>query len=73
MVNLTGKGVGFAIDTGHQEIMKLLDKPFVSVVVAGDGQMNPEDLDNVIEPIINNQCDYVKGNRFHQRWRYRNA
>ena len=28
LVNLTGKGVGFAIDTGHQEIMKLLDKPF---------------------------------------------
>lgn len=67
LVNLTGKGVGFAIDTGHQEIMKLLDKPFVSVVMAGDGQMNPEDLDSLIEPIIHNQSDYVKGNRFHHK------
>ena len=47
LVNLTGKGVGFAIDTGHQEIMKLLDKPFVSVVMAGDGQMNPERIEHL--------------------------
>ncbi len=67
LVNLTGKGVGFAIDTGHQEMLKLLEKPFVSVVMAGDGQMDPEDLQSLIEPIINNQSDYVKGNRFHHK------
>ncbi|MED6338558.1 MAG: glycosyltransferase family 2 protein, partial [Candidatus Thermoplasmatota archaeon] len=67
LVNLTGKGVGFAIDTGHQEMLKLLEKPFVSVVMAGDGQMDSEDLPGLIEPIINNQSDYVKGNRFHHK------
>ena len=64
LINLTGHGVGNAIDTGHQKMLEILEKPFVSVVMAGDGQMHIDDLTTVIEPIIENKADHVKGNRF---------
>ncbi len=64
LINLTGNGVGYAIDTGHQRLIEVLEKPFVSVVMAGDGQMDVKDLATVIDPIIRNEADHVKGNRF---------
>ena len=64
LLNKSGVGVGAAIDAGHQQMRELLSEPFVSAVMAGDGQMNPEDLASVVKPIINGQADYVKGNRF---------
>ena len=39
-----GMGVGAAIDLGHQHLLKTIAQPFVSVVMAGDGQMDPNDL-----------------------------
>ena len=64
LINLAGYGVGNAIDTGHQKMLEILERPFVSVVMAGDGQMHVDDLLTVIEPIIENSADHVKGNRF---------
>ena len=64
VIRLEGMGVGAAIDTGHRELLRTCPKPFVSAVMAGDGQMDPEDLVRVINPIVEQQCDYVKGNRF---------
>jgi glycosyltransferase involved in cell wall biosynthesis len=32
----------------------------------GDGQMNPSKIPQLIEPILNGQADYAKGNRFHE-------
>ena len=64
VIRLEGKGVGGAIDAGHIEMLRNCPKPFVSVVMAGDGQMDPNDLVKVITPIIEQRCDYVKGNRF---------
>ena len=58
-----GMGVGAAIDLGHQHLLKTVQQPFVSVVMAGDGQMDPNDLATVIEPILNGEADHVKGNR----------
>jgi len=64
LIDLSGDGVGAAIDSGHQKMLTKLSAPFVSVVMAGDGQMDVDDFDSIIKPIIDNQADYVKGNRF---------
>jgi len=58
-----GNGVGASIDLGHLHLLKTLPKPFVSVVMAGDGQMNPDDLSLVIQPVLEGKADHVKGNR----------
>ena len=58
-----GIGVGGAIDLGHQHFLNSVEQPFVSVVMAGDGQMDPDDLHDVVQPIINDLADHVKGNR----------
>ena len=64
LINLPGNGVGFAIDSGHRRMLEKLNEPFVSVVMAGDGQMDPSDLPSLIDPVTNNLADCVKGNRF---------
>lgn len=33
-------------------------------IMDGDGQMDPEELESLCLPIVNNEVDYVKGNRF---------
>ena len=58
-----GLGVGGAIDLGHQHLLKAIEKPFISVVMAGDGQMDPANLSEMIQPILNKKADHVKGNR----------
>jgi len=58
-----GDGVGASIDRGHQHLLSIFNAPFISVVVAGDGQMNPHDMDGLIQPIIEGKADHVKGNR----------
>ena len=58
-----GIGVGGAIDLGHQHVLNNVKQPFVSVVMAGDGQMDPDDLHDVVQPIVDGIADHVKGNR----------
>ena len=63
-IQLDGQGVGAAIDAGHQAMLEQFEGPFVSVVMAGDGQMDPSDVRDLIAPVILGQADHVKGNRF---------
>jgi glycosyltransferase involved in cell wall biosynthesis len=55
------QGVGGAIATGYKWCRDHdLD---VAVVMAGDAQMDPEDLPALLEPVIRDEVDYTKGNR----------
>jgi len=58
------QGVGGAIVTGYKKARDL--KADVAVVMAGDGQMDPKDLPNIIEPVARGEVDYTKGNRLFQ-------
>lgn len=59
------RGVGAAIATGYAEALARTDDPAdVVVVMAGDGQMDPADLERVARPIARGEAAYVKGERF---------
>ncbi|EKE00362.1 MAG: glycosyl transferase family 2 [uncultured bacterium] len=38
-----------------------------TAVMAGDGQMDPSELENICLPVVNNEVDYVKANRLSHR------
>tara|TARA_B100000282_G_scaffold266456_1_gene218194 strand:- start:257 stop:1081 length:825 start_codon:yes stop_codon:yes gene_type:complete len=63
LIQLGGEGVGAAIDAGHLHLLKVLNGDFISVVMAGDGQMDPEDMEGLIQPIISGKAHHVKGER----------
>ena len=54
-------GVGAAIVSGYQRAIEL--SVDVSVVMAGDAQMDPTDLPAILDPVVSGRADYTKGNR----------
>ncbi len=58
---LKNGGVGSAIARGYKWAKD--NNIDCTAVMAGDGQMDPDELSSICEPIINNSIDYVKGNR----------
>ncbi|MCA9255763.1 MAG: glycosyltransferase family 2 protein [Phycisphaerales bacterium] len=57
------QGVGGAMRTGFQESIRLgLD---VVVKVDGDDQMDPDEMPQLLEPVLRGEADMAKGNRFH--------
>jgi glycosyltransferase involved in cell wall biosynthesis len=56
------KGVGGAIITGHRRSLEL--GADVSVVMAGDDQMDPVYLPALIDPIADHKYGFTKANRF---------
>lgn len=70
------KGVGAAIVTGYTH--SIADKMDITAIMAGDNQMDPLELHKLLDPIIDGEADYAKGNRLRSRdtatgmsnWRY---
>jgi glycosyltransferase involved in cell wall biosynthesis len=62
-------GVGSAIASGYKYARDYqID---VSAVMAGDGQMDPSELESICMPVVDNQVDYCKGNRLiHKSAKY---
>ena len=59
------QGVGGAVVTGHLRAVAL--GADISVVMAGDGQMDPAYLPSLLDPIVHEGYDFAKGNRFSTR------
>lgn len=61
IVHEENQGVGGAIASGYKWARDNdLD---VAVVMAGDAQMDPEDLPAICDPVVSGEVDYSKGNR----------
>lgn len=55
------RGVGAAIASGYLYCRE--QRIDVTVVMAGDGQMDPDDLPALIDPVVESKASYAKGNR----------
>jgi len=57
----TNSGVGAAIVSGYKRALE--DGIDIVAVMAGDNQMDPEQLPHLLDPIVEKRVDYTKGNR----------
>ncbi|WP_247004844.1 glycosyltransferase family 2 protein [Halosolutus gelatinilyticus] len=55
------RGYGAAVKTGYEHALE--DDIDVVAVMNGDGQMDPEILDRIVDPVATGEADYAKGNR----------
>ncbi|WP_254764778.1 glycosyltransferase family 2 protein [Natrinema marinum] len=55
------RGYGAAVKTGYRRAAD--DGMDVVAVMNGDGQMDPEILDRILDPVVEDEADYAKGNR----------
>ena len=64
LINLEkNSGVGSSIVKGYQVAF---EQGFdIGVVMPGDAQALPEDFNNLIDPVLNDDIDYTKGNRLN--------
>ncbi len=61
LINEKNSGVGSAIAMGYKWCRDHgID---CTAVMAGDGQMDPSELLSIVNPVVNEGVDYVKGNR----------
>ena len=57
------QGVGAAIVTGYEAALRIANEKHLVAVMAGDAQMDPEDLPKLLAPCARGEVDYAKGNR----------
>lgn len=66
-------GVGAAIVSGYRAALEEVQERGhgLVAVMAGDAQMDPEDLPRLLMPLLRGQADYTKGNRLFtgQAWK----
>jgi len=63
LFNPKNLGVGGAVITGYKKALE--DGCRIMVKLDGDGQMAPSFIPKLIDPIVGQEADYVKGNRFY--------
>jgi glycosyltransferase involved in cell wall biosynthesis len=63
--HLKNAGVGASIASGYKWCKD--HNINCTAVMAGDGQMDPDELESICLPVINEGIDYVKGNRLIHR------
>ena len=61
IVHEQNQGVGAAIVTGYKRA--IAEEMDVTAVMAADGQMDPDDLETLVQGITTDQVDYAKANR----------
>jgi dolichol-phosphate mannosyltransferase len=61
--NTNNLGVGGAVLEGYKKAID--DGAVVIVKIDGDGQMDPRLIREFVQPIIDREADYTKGNRFY--------
>ena len=59
------RGVGAAICSGYKTSLE--NEVDIAVVMAGDAQMDPENLESLILPVAEEGVDYTKGNRLFDK------
>lgn len=57
------EGIGASIIKAHRQGIEL--GADILVVMAGDNQMDPQELSKLLDKIIDEDADYAKGNRFY--------
>jgi len=63
--HLQNAGVGAAMATGYKWCRD--HQIDCTAVMAGDGQMDPSELEKICTPVIDGEADYVKANRLSHR------
>ena len=62
ITHTVNQGVGGAVMTGYNAAIE--DGMDILVKIDSDGQMDPALIMNFVDPIVNGEADYTKGNRF---------
>lgn len=57
------QGVGAAIVTGYEAALRIAGEKHLVAVMAGDAQMDADDLPKLLAPCARGEVDYAKGNR----------
>lgn len=63
--NLKNAGVGGSVARGYKWAKD--NNIYCTAVMNGDGQMDPEELESICRPVVEEEVDYVKGNRLIHR------